>query len=442
MGNKSSIPGDCCAGLEPDGNGYPQGWCSYSLSLSPGPWPGVSGESLDAIRIEKLNALVNYITCANNQQDVINLAQQHPKLAVVLCLPPALPYIYSIKAINADCSRTAAPTCSQNSDCTNYATGGAGPCQNNVCVCEKDGDCPGWTSSGVIACCDGKCITKDHSIQTCSSACFKAVGVLSLENDVILIQNPYYIQAQNMEALFFGASSSGAFPCVSTYNFPIGVYKGTTYTQPEHYIYSSNGVPNTGYNACLSAFFKALETGVAGQCSYQCIGDPGVVLPHVSSWDGTQTDYMEANIQKCLTDFTQCQYVFTFPNQTGIGPYETAKGPNYGQPCPNLNSPTCTYQICKKNPNLSWFCNSQGKCCPSDYPGGFPSEDECYDCFNNGTCGSNVCCLASKNGQSCYNSSPPPTSPGSGRNLLIEGAIGIGIIIVLLIIIYILIKVL
>src|SRR6185295_2801254 len=122
-----------------------------------------------------------------------------------------------------------------------------------------------------------------------------------------------------------------------------------------------------------------------------------------------------------------------------IGPYETA-GPNYGKPCPDLQSPTCTYQLCKKNPNIGWACQPGGKCCPQSFTQGlFPTEDECYACFDKGICpgsgnpnNTSVCCPASKNGYSCYSSSPPPTSPGSGRNLLIEGAIGVGILIVLL----------
>jgi hypothetical protein len=336
---------------------------------------------------DKQNRLLNYLVGLNSQQDLLNniSGQTGPgipwSLAYPLIFPPAIQTVYSL-----------------NAALTNRSSGQIDPNNPNQCT---------------------------------------------------QIANPYYEHSLILQNAMAGYPTTNmSMPCSKTYNVPFAInndvqHLGEVIFQEVPNIPGPNG---GGYDACWSIMEKQLETpqSVGGQLL--CVGDQG--YPTIDGDTSYSYNWIIGNnfigyaagvnnppplLQAFLQDPSNPNNLKAlFPPQTSFGPYDTSTQ----QPCSNINTPTCTYYICKNQSQpAGYLCGVGGKCNPTYQtipPPPFKTLADCVACQANGNCGgTNICCPQSQSGGTCPSTPPPPTPPST--SFVIEAAVGIAIFIILII---------
>jgi hypothetical protein len=255
-------------------------------------------------------------------------------------------------------------------------------------------------------------------------------------DEYTMVPNPFWDQAQVIQKLMFGQSADGAMPCQQWYYVPFS-YTGESVPQFEN-------VLNPSYCQCLVQMYNILENPLPG--SNICVDGIGATLPSiVYSYQlvQNQLDTMSSAILQCLTpyqggtgDSSQCIKVLFEPYN--MGPYDisvTAPCVGTGSPepaqCSNVNSPTCTAQICNTTASKGgWNCTLTGLCIPVPAGGTFSSQAECAACQANGNCpGSNICCPeAQPPNQGICSAANNPPQVTYGRQAIIGLAVIAGIV--------------
>jgi hypothetical protein len=214
------------------------------------------------------------------------------------------------------------------------------------------------------------------------------------QDEYTLIQNPYWDQAQVIQGLMYGQTQMGSWPCSPTFSVPFNYY----ITDADAVMIEFADIPNPGYNQCMSAMLKQLETPQPKGNNLVCIDGLGANLASIAYSPDLiqqQIDTNDNSVLQCLTpaqggsgDPSQCSRVL-FKN-FNIGPYNVTTN----QPCQNINEIGCTYIICNSTtPTGGWNCTSTGRCIQVSAGGSFPSLEACQGCQTAGTCpGSNTCC--------------------------------------------------
>lgn len=243
-------------------------------------------------------------------------------------------------------------------------------------------------------------------------------------SDYHAIPNPFINHATAVAGLIFGATLQGAMPCRPSYSLPYSielVQSGNDYYTQVVY----EDVVNPNYEQCFAFMVRQLsQPQTIGNAEF-CVGDTRIFLNNAVGYDQayietlvhsdagrpprSAEDLSTSVIGQFLSSVGSGSGALIFLRPQQVGPYDTTTK----QPCTDLTSKTCTYQICKNAPARGWNCTSNG--CQPQYnvPGSFATKDDCEKCYLDGSCpGDNICCPDSvKVGGVC----PKPT-PGVTPN--------------------------
>ena len=226
------------------------------------------------------------------------------------------------------------------------------------------------------------------------------------------IANPFYPQALIAQSILEGTVSGNGFPCIPSLLVPIGQnYEvgGTGYTKYN----------NPAYNDCTEAMLTELEKRQVSFGQSVCVGDPA--LPYLQNTKNFDTNWIKKAwkpgdnvaspptytvlLQQCIENKPgACELLFTNPPGQ-LGPYDTVTK----KPCTNNTDKTCTYYLCEQGKTTNnYVCSAGGICTSSPItgPGTFKTLQDCIDCQANNNCGGiNVCCpesqLTNKNPMPC-----------------------------------------
>lgn len=266
-------------------------------------------------------------------------------------------------------------------------------------------------------------------------------------NQCAALPNPYYNHALILQNAMFGFPTPQlSMPCSKTYSVPFTLSNVDPIGNVVFEIVSNVPTVNGGgFNACWETMIKQLETPISVGGQLLCVGDQG--YPTLDGFTTYSNQFImgpgllgyAAGTQDpppLLYNFLQDpinpnNLRALFPQQTPFGPYNKTTF----APCTDINSPDCTYSICKtQSKPTGYLCGQGGKCNPtyqSIPPPPFKTLEECVGCQSTGSCGgTNICCPESQTGGVCPTNPPLPTP---SRGFILEAAIGIFIFVILII---------